>query len=141
VGIKIYNIMDINNIKEFIVVDAKKFGYNTVNGDKFVKYNGNFVLNEEYGQNSEHESFSYSRKIILSPNMLINKLKYINVVLVDKEESSTNKLINNIKNRIKAYDKEISSLIEEKEYNPLRDQKINTYANIIKELNNIIENV
>lgn len=133
--------MDINNIKEFIVVDAKKFGYNTVNGDKFVKYNGNFVLNEEYGQNSEPESFSYSRKIILSPNMLINKLKYINVVLVNKEESSTNKLINNIKNRIKAYDKEISSLIEEKEYNPLRDQKINTYANIIKELNNIIENV
>lgn len=133
--------MDINNIKEFIVVDAKKFGYNTVNGDKFVKYNGNFVLNEEYGQNSEHESFSYSRKIILSPNMLINKLKYINVVLVNKEESSTNKLINNIKNRIKAYDKEISSLIEEKEYNPLRDQKINTYANIIKELNSIIENV
>lgn len=133
--------MDINNIKEFIVVDAKKFGYNTVNGDKFVKYNGNFVLNEEYGQNSEHESFSYSRKIILSPNMLINKLKYINVVLVNKEESSTIKLINNIKNRIKAYDKEISSLIEEKEYNPLRDQKINTYANIIKELNNIIENV
>lgn len=133
--------MDINNIKEFIVVDAKKFGYITVNGDKFVKYNNNFVLNEEYGQNSEHESFSYSRKIILSPNMLINKLKYINVVLVDKEEDSTNKLINNIKSRIKAYDKEISSLIEEKEYNPLRDQKINTYANIIKELNNIIENV
>lgn len=133
--------MDINNIKEFIVVDAKKFGYNTVNGDKFVKYNGNFVLNEEYGQNSEHESFSYSRKIILSPNMLTNKLKYINVVLVNKEEDSTNKLINNIKNRIKAYDKEISSLIEEKEYNPLRDQKVNTYANIIKELNNIIENV
>lgn len=133
--------MDINNIKEFIVVDAKKFGYNTVNGDKFVKYNNNFVLNEEYGQNSEHESFSYSRKIILSPNMLINKLKYINVVLVNKEEDSTNKLINNIKNRIKTYDKEISSLIEEKEYNPLRDQKVNTYANIIKELNNIIENV
>ena len=133
--------MDINNIKEFIVIDAKKFGYNTVNGDKFVKYNNNFVLNEEYGQNSEHESFSYSRKIILSPNMLINKLKYINVVLVNKEEDSTNKLINNIKNRIKAYDKEISSLIEEKEYNPLRDQKVNTYANIIKELNNIIENV
>lgn len=133
--------MDINKIKEFIVVDAKKFGYNTVNGDKFVKYNNNFVLNEEYGQNSEHESFSYSRKIILSPNMLINKLKYINVVLVNKEEDSTNKLINNIKNRIKTYDKEISSLIEEKEYNPLRDQKVNTYANIIKELNNIIENV
>lgn len=132
--------MDINNIKEFIVIDAKKFGYNTVNGDKFVKYNNNFVLNEEYGQNSEHEDFTYSRKIILSPNLLYNKLNYIDIISTNNKNQDT-KLVDNIKSRIKQYDKEISALLAEKKYNPLRDQKVNTYANIIKELNNIIENV
>lgn len=132
--------MDINNIKEFIVIDAKKFGYNTVNGDKFVKYNNNFVLNEESVRNSEHEDFTYSRKIILSPNLLYNKLNYIDIISTNNKNQDT-KLVDNIKSRIKQYDKEISALLAEKKYNPLRDQKVNTYANIIKELNNIIENV
>lgn len=132
--------MNINNIKEFIVVDAKKFGYNTINGDKFVKYNNNFVLNEESVRNSEHEDFTYSRKIILSPNLLYNKLNYIDIISTNNKNQDT-KLVDNIKSRIKQYDKEISSLLAEKKYNPLRDQKVNTYANIIKELNNIIENV
>ena len=133
--------MNINDIKEFIITDCDKFGYNTQNGDKFVKYNNNFVLNEESVRNSEHEDFTYSRRIVLSPNLLYNKLNYINITSANKIKNQDTKLVDNIKSRIKQYDKEISSLLAEKKYNPLRDQKINTYANIIKELSNIIENV
>ena len=123
--------MNINDIKEFIITDC----------DKFVKYNNNFVLNEESVRNSEHEDFTYSRRIVLSPNLLYNKLNYINITSANKIKNQDTKLVDNIKSRIKQYDKEISSLLAEKKYNPLRDQKINTYANIIKELSNIIENV
>jgi hypothetical protein len=134
----------INNITEFKVID-KEFGYGTEIGDKFTWDSKNKVYKHESNSGESTKDYTYTTRseIILSDSIIGSNVPYIEVVKrlpnSTQEKSKVNKIEEKIHDRIAKYNNAINDLIDEEEYNPFRDSKVNVYANIVKELNTLLD--
>lgn len=134
----------INNIVEFKVID-NEFGYGAVVGDKFTYDSKNKVYKHESNSGESTKDYTYTTRseIILSDSIVGSNVPYIEVTkrlpYTKQNETKTNVLEKKINDRIAKYNNAITELIDDIEYNPLRDTKVNVYANIVKELNTLLD--
>lgn len=134
----------INNIVEFKVID-NEFGYGAVVGDKFTYDSKNKVYKHESNSGESTKDYTYTTRseIILSDSIVGSNVPYIEVTkrlpATKQSETKTNVLEKKINDRIAKYNNAITELIDDIEYNPLRDTKVNVYANIVKELNTLLD--
>lgn len=134
----------INNITEFKVID-KEFGYGTEIGDKFTYDSKNKVYKHESNSGESTKDYTYTTRseIILSDSIVGSNVPYIEVTkrlpYTKQDETKTNTLEKKINERITKYNDAITELIEDTEYNPFCDTKVNVYANIVKELNTLLD--